>query len=134
MELNYFAILVAALAAMVVGGLWYSPVLFGKRWMTLRGQDPTRMQGMSFPKKEMLIQFIASLITAYVLALFASALSMTTPAYAVLFGFWVWLGFYATTMLDPVLWEKGSWSLYILNASQRLVSILAMALIIGLWR
>ncbi|HLD39833.1 MAG TPA: DUF1761 family protein, partial [Candidatus Nanoarchaeia archaeon] len=33
---NYLAVLVAAIAAYVVGFLWYGPV-FGKKWMALMG-------------------------------------------------------------------------------------------------
>lgn len=133
MELNYFAIVVAALAGMAIGAFWYSPMGFGKQWMRLRGQDPSVMDGR-MPKKEMLIQFVAILVLAYVLAAFASALSIPSALAALTFGFLVWLGFYATSLLDTVLWEKAPWSLYVLNAGYRLVSILVMALIIGLWR
>lgn len=33
MEINFYAILVASLAPLVVGFIWYSPLLFGKAWM-----------------------------------------------------------------------------------------------------
>ena len=37
--INYLAVLVAAVVAFVMGGLWYSPLLFGKAWAKLRGID-----------------------------------------------------------------------------------------------
>ncbi len=132
-EVNYLAVIVAAIAAIVVGFLWYGP-LFGKQWMMLRGMDPTSMKGMKFPADKFAIQFIASLVTAFFIAEFAAWLGAGDLIGALLLGFWIWLGFFATTMLDPVLWEKSSWKLYLLNISQRLVSLLVMAAIIGMWQ
>jgi hypothetical protein len=37
---NLWAILVSALATMVVGFVWYSPLLFARPWMVLMGYDP----------------------------------------------------------------------------------------------
>src|SRR5260370_14201813 len=39
-SLNWLAILVAAISTMVVGFLWYSPLLFAKPWMKEMGYDP----------------------------------------------------------------------------------------------
>ena len=36
-QLNYFAIFVAALSTFLIGGLWYSPAVFGKAWMRENG-------------------------------------------------------------------------------------------------
>ncbi|MGB4971685.1 MAG: DUF1761 domain-containing protein, partial [Cyclobacteriaceae bacterium] len=35
--LNYWAILVSALSTFLIGGLWYSPAVFGKAWMKENG-------------------------------------------------------------------------------------------------
>lgn len=32
-NINYLAVFVAALSTFLIGGLWYSPILFGKAWM-----------------------------------------------------------------------------------------------------
>lgn len=37
MEMNFYAILVAALTTLVVGSVWYSPMLFGNAWMKETG-------------------------------------------------------------------------------------------------
>ena len=42
-DINYLAVLIAALASYVLGALWYSPVLFGKLWMKLSKIDPKNM-------------------------------------------------------------------------------------------
>lgn len=37
LQLNIIAILVASLAAFILGGLWYSPLMFEKKWRQLVG-------------------------------------------------------------------------------------------------
>lgn len=131
MEINYLAILVAAVAAMLVGGFWYSPVLFGKPWMREMGKNPDDMKGIAFPLKEMAIQFIASLVLAFVLALFIYR--QATVGEAVTLALWIWVGFYVTLQLNSVLWEGRSWKLYFINIAQSLVTLVLMAVVIGLW-
>src|SRR5579859_3870061 len=132
-NVNWLAIVAAAIAAMVIGTLWYGP-LFGKQWMKLRGMDPESMKGMKFPADKFAIQFVASLLTAFFIAQFMMWVGAANVAGALVLAFWIWLGFYATTMLDSVLWEKAPWQLYILNVAQRLVTLLVMAAILGAWR
>ena len=43
-EVNYWVVVVATLSTMVVGGLWYTPKVFGDRWMRLAKVDPQAAQ------------------------------------------------------------------------------------------
>lgn len=133
MDINYLTIFIAAAAAMIVGGLWYSQLLFGKTWMREMGKDPQSMKGMAFPIPQMLIQFVASLVMAYVLAFFSFALAIADTGEAVTLAAWVWLGFFVTSQLGSVLWEGRSWKLYFINIAHWLVALVVMALVIGLW-
>jgi hypothetical protein len=45
-KVNYWAIVVVAIAAFVMGAIWYSPLLFGKAYMEVRGMNPDAMAGM----------------------------------------------------------------------------------------
>lgn len=131
--INYFALIVAALAAMVVGSLWYSPVLFGKQWMQLRGVTPPK-DGMKMPAREMALEFVATLVIAYVLDIFVIAFGAFTWQSALLLALVVWLGFYVTQLLSEVLWEKKPFGVFLISGSMRLVSLVLMALILGLWQ
>ena len=135
--INYWAVLVAAIASMVVGWLWYG-VFFKRQWMALMGYNADSMKGMKMTaNKAYLIQFIASFVMAYVLShalVFASTYLQTSGASAgLLAGFWHWLGFIVPVSLGIVLWENKSWSLWLINASHYLVSLLVMGLILALW-
>src|SRR2546426_8368525 len=70
-HVNYLAVLVAAVAVFVLGWLWYSPLLFFKPWMRLRGMDPgAAMSGAKMPAGKLFIELVRCLVLAYVIARF----------------------------------------------------------------
>ena len=50
MEINFLALLLAALSTLVVGFIWYNPKVFGTAWMKLNGFTEEQMKGGSLPK------------------------------------------------------------------------------------
>src|SRR5436190_23008814 len=44
-NINWLAVLVAGISAFVLGGVWYSPALFGKAWMTDSSLSETAIKG-----------------------------------------------------------------------------------------
>lgn len=136
--INYWAVLVSAVAALIIGGLWYGPV-FGKLWMRLAGITPEAMKSMKLtPVQAMFGGFLALLLMAYVLAhvyvfasLFFGQFGATSGMMA---AFWSWLGFVVPVTAGVFLWEGKSVKLWVLNATYYLVSMLAMGAIIGAWQ
>lgn len=133
--LNLWAILVSGLAAYVLGALWYSPLLFGKMWIHLMGWSHEQME---HHKKDAprgyVLNFLATLVTAFVLAhvvYYAEALDWQGGLQV---GFWVWLGFTATVQLGGFLWEGKKFSLFLLNTTYNLVSLLMMGAILAHWQ
>jgi len=136
-SINYWAVLVAAIVSMGIGSLWYG-VLFVKPWMRMMGYTEESMKGMRMtPKKAMTLQFIVSLIMAYVLAYFvivAGAFdSLSVWGAGVATAFWIWLGFIVPITIGIVLWENKPWKLWFINASNYLVTLLIMGAILGSW-
>ena len=126
---SYIPILVAAVVSFVIGMLWYSPALFGKSWMKLAG---VKMQGK--PKGIggiMFTAFIANLVMAYVFVYFLNILSYADTVTGVIFGFFLWAGFFATTLLGSVLWEGKPFNLYLINAGYQLVNLVVMGAVLG---
>ncbi len=133
--INYLAVLISAIATMVIGALWYSPILFGKIWIELSGVtqkkiEEAKKKGMS---KSYLFTFIGSLITAYVLAHFVDYLEATTASGGAQLAFWLWLGFIAPVNLGMVLWEGKPFKLFLLNTLHHLVSLIVIAIILSVW-
>ena len=135
--INLWPVLVAAVATMVVGFLWYSPLLFARPWMRLMGYDPDdkakvqEMQKSAGPSYG--ISFVASLVTAFVLAKIIDITTVNSVLYGMKVGFAVWLGFVATVQLTEVLFAKKPAKLYFINTGYQLVCYLAMGAILARW-
>ncbi|HVM73582.1 MAG TPA: DUF1761 domain-containing protein [Candidatus Paceibacterota bacterium] len=126
-----FSILVAALAPIVIGYIWYHPSIFGARWMRHSRITPELADQA---KRRMLLQvsagFIASIFAACVLYFFGTALGVADVPGAVALALWCWLGFTAPALLGSVIWEQRSLHIYLINASYWLVVLIVMALIV----
>src|SRR5712692_2500809 len=131
---NYVALVVAAVAALLVGALWYSPLLFGRAYLALRGMNPDAMAGMRPPAGELLAEFIRYLVIGFVLAHFVQRLGVGDWKGALQLGLWVWVGFQAMLLMGAVLHEKMPWMLYAIHAGDALVKTLLMTAILGVWR
>jgi hypothetical protein len=139
--INYLAVVVAALANMAIGFLWYGP-LFGKTWMKLAGVAPKRKTSAKKKapgmEKTYLLAFVGSLVMSYVLAhslIFAAAYyEMSGITGGLMSGFWNWLGFIAPVTLGAVLWEGKPWKLWLIINGCYLVSLLVMGTILAGWR
>jgi hypothetical protein len=132
-DVNYLAVVVAAIVQMVLGALWYSPILFGKMWMKLVGM-PSDYKPKGVAKSYMLM-FISALIMAFVLALVVNLTGIFSIAGGVTAAFWVWIGFIATTGVSEYLWtiKPKPWTLYVLNQAYWLVSLLIMGGLLAIW-
>jgi len=128
-DVSYLPVLVAAAIGMAVGAFWYSPALFGKAWAKLAGVLPKK-KGMA---KSYIAGFAGQLVTAFVLAAFIASLGASTAAEGMKVGFWVWLGFLATSMLGMILWENKPPKLYLINSAYSLVQLGVMAAVLAAW-
>jgi hypothetical protein len=137
-SLNLLAILVAAISTMVVGFIWYSPILFAKPWMREMGYDPNDKPGAEKMRKSAgpayLGSLIASLVSAFVLALFLHEMHVQSLEIGLLVGSHVWLGFVATVQLTSALFTKQSMKLFAINTGYQLVCYLVMSAILTVWK
>ena len=136
-HLNLLAVLVAAISTMVVGFLWYSPLLFAKPWMKEMGYDPNDKAKTEEMKKSAGRayggSFVASLVSAFILALFLHEMRVVSLNIGLLVAFHVWLGFVATVQFTSALFTKQSMKLFGINTGYQLVCYLAMAAILTVW-
>ena len=136
-SVNYWAVLVAAIANMVLGFVWYGPV-FGKIWMQTCGFDKLSKKELSAMKekgkKSMWIAAAGALVIGYVMSHFVDYVGATTVVAGMQLGFWLWLGFIAPITIGMVLWEGKPWKLYFIIAGYWLVSMLVMGSILALWQ
>ena len=137
-DVNGWAVLLAALSSMVVGSLWYMPASFGTAWQKYTGVNAEKMcKSMTGGQMAWMYGsvFVASLITAYVLAhvsFIAHAFFQNSwTSDAVQTAFWLWLGFTAVRVYVHDTFEGRRKKLTLLTAGHELVTMLVMGLIIG---
>lgn len=79
------------------------------------------------------MSFVASLVSAAVLAKIVAITTVSSALYGMKVGFAVWLGFVATVQLTSVLFAKQPVKLYLINTGYQLVCYLAMGAILAVW-
>ncbi len=130
MEINYMAVVVATIAAFVVSSVWY--IVFGKERERLTGTAPSAAERP--PAWKMLVEFVRSLIVAYVLAVLAGLVGVVGLSGAVQLGALLWIGFPVVLLVGSVIWENVPWKLAAIHAGDWLVKLLLVTIIVGLWR
>jgi hypothetical protein len=134
---NLWSVLVAAVATMILGFVWYSPLLFAKPWTVAMGYDPNDKAKMDEMRKGAGklygITFVASLISAFVLAKIIDVTTVNSALYGMKIGFAVWLGFVTTVQLTSTLFKKRPIKLYLIDTGYQLVCYLAMGAILAKW-
>jgi len=137
-SLNWLAILVAAISTMILGFLWYSPLLFAKAWTREMGYDPNDKAKMEEMRKSAgpayAGSFAASLISAFTLALILHGMQAQSLHFGLMASFHIWLGFVATVQFTAALFTKQSMKLFAINTGYQLVCYLAMGAILVLWK
>jgi hypothetical protein len=130
--LNWWAILVAALSNFMIGGLWYSPVLFGKPWMKenkfsgddVKNSNMSRIFGLTF---------LFSLVMAFNLTMFLNDQD-TTVGWGAAAGFLAGFGWAAMAVFIIGQFERKSTKYMLIHAGYLTISFIVMGLIIGAWR
>jgi len=127
-DVNLVAVLIAAVAAFVVGSLWYSPFLFGNVWMKLAGVKKSKKAKLMWLR--FLIYLVGMLVMAFVLAHFLVFAAAVTYVEALITAFWLWLGFIAPITIGGMLWENKSIKLFVLNNAYNLIALGIMACVL----
>ena len=130
--INYFAVLAAAVSTFVLGGLWYSPMLFGKAWM--RANNFTETEVQTFSKARMFgWSIVFSLVMAINLAMFLAGPG-TNATWGMTAGALTGLGWVAMAVAIIAVFENRSWAYIAINGGYMTIAFTIMGLIIGAWR
>lgn len=127
--LNWWAILVATIAAFVLGYVWYGPV-FGKAWLAALGKTEDEIQPSPTP---FVVSFVAALLTCIVVAALMAGLGMTGIANGAVLGFLTGIGFIAASMASDTAFCGWGWKLWAIQAGYRVAYSIIMGAIIGVW-
>lgn len=134
MAINFVAVMFAAAAGLLIGGVWNSHLLFGGlRARLLAGNSGAKVSGRPSPWR-LLAELGRLLVTAAILALFVAPAAHGNWIVAAHLGLLFWLGFQAMFLAGAMIWEGMAPRLYAIHAGDALVKMLAMSVIVGVWR
>ncbi len=131
MSVNWLAVAVAGISAFVLGGVWYSPALFGKAWMK---ENNMSVEDVQKGNKGKIFgwSFILSLVMAVNLAMFLNDPKIDLKMgiiYGFLTGVWIFCG-----IAIVALFEHKSARYIFVNGGYMLVALGLMGAIIGAWK
>ena len=135
-HVNWLAILAAAVVIFLLGGLWYSPVLFAKRWIALQGRTMEQMQADAAKSNMPLMYvqaFLSGLVISWIMALFLAHMGRYSWMIGAHVGALAWLGFAAPTSYATAVFTMKPKQLWLIDTMFNLVSFVLAGAILGAW-
>ncbi len=146
MEINFLAVVLCSILAMVIGAFWYGP-LFGKKWMEIiganEGDSEVRKKMQSSARPLYVIQFLLILFQVSVFAYLMHFIDPTIDLGSTLI-IWIssaliiWAAFVMPIIAGSVMWNNDSrrtmLARFFIQAGYQLVIFLVFGVILGLWR
>ena len=131
MMFNWPAILAATVAGMLLGALWYSPLLFGKAWMRALGKTEAEVgTGAGAVAGAAISCLLSAVGLAFMLSIIGIQVVQTATGGALVGGF-LGLTLVATALLSDSLFNATGWRLYFIQAGYRLSYLIVMGAILG---
>ncbi|MBV1916384.1 MAG: DUF1761 domain-containing protein [Pseudomonadales bacterium] len=123
--LNIAGIITATFTGMVLGGLWYSPVLFGKQWMTAINKTP---ETIGTPTGPMMGSIVASLLTATGISILYSFIGIEQLIDAIKIGLCLGVLIVFPALLSDNLFCGWGTRLLVIQSGYRILAILLMSI------
>lgn len=130
-KLNWLAVGAAALSTFLLGGIWYSPALFGRAWQRETGLSDAQLQ-----QRSLTVVFGTSFLLALIMAFNLAAFLQGPPdlSWGMAAGALAGVGWVAMAMGVTYLFEARSLKLFLINAGYHAMSFVIMGAILGAWK
>lgn len=133
-QINFLAVLVAAVATFMVGGLWYG-LLFAKRWAEVHGYTEDQLQAMAKKQgRNFAVFFVSDLVMGVILSLLIINLHLQNAVQGAGLGFLMWLGIAATIGACKNAANNKPLAAFVIDTGHELTALLVMGMILGAWR
>ena len=134
-EINYWAVLLATVAAIVIGSIWYTPKVLGDRWKRLAEVKPPATSVQAW------LPIVVSIVLSFLLAwVLAGSVAIAWHFYGGSFlvsslvtALTLWAGFTAGRIITHDVFSQQPVQLIVINVLYELLLVVVMALIIGAW-
>jgi hypothetical protein len=130
--INHWAVLICAAANLILGAIWYSPLLFYKAWMKENNFTDEDIKKVN-PAKTYSVTLILSVIISYNMAFFLGD-DKTDMAWGTTAGFLAGFGFSALIFSIVALFEQRSWKYILINGGYITIYFTLIGFILGTWR
>jgi hypothetical protein len=135
-QLNWLAVIVAAVVYFVIGAAWFAPAVFGRPWMAAIGFDDSR------PRPEMNPMSYAGPAAFYLIAsiatgLLAAATGTDTLGEGAILGLVVGVGYALVVTATDAVFDPNKprpWTWFAISGAYHVVSLVIVGMIIGAWR
>lgn len=134
-NINYLAVLVAAIASFALGALWYSSAFFGKTWQKELGYTDEYLQGGNMGKI-----FGTSFLLMFIMALGMGMLlqghgdNQIDWLSGLIHGLVVGVAFVGTSAGINYLYQRKSFKLWAIDAFYQIIFLGIMGMILGAWK
>jgi hypothetical protein len=129
-DINYVAVVIAALVPMFLGALWYSTALFARPWMRAADRTEEELKG---PGLGYAISAVGALFMSYALARIDRWAEVDDLWNGGLVGLLVWVGFVAPVLAVTTYFAGRPGKLWLINAGYQLVALVLVGAIHGVW-
>lgn len=131
-DINYLAVLVAAVINMAMGAFWYSSAGFAKPWMKLVGKKAAEMDGNA--NTGYAITTVFALLQGFILAILVRTIGAETLMAGASLGVLLWVGFTASTTISDYLFTGRPIKLWTINTGYYLVVLVINGALLAVWR
>ena len=133
-HVSYLAVLVSGVVIFLLGGVWYSKLLFARQWMALMGKSEEELHANagSIPLN-FLLAFLCGTLSAYVLAALLNHHQPATIERGAKLGAVCWLGFTAPSSLATAVFSQTPKKLWAINVGYDLVAYVLAGMILAWW-
>lgn len=135
-HVNYLAVLTSGVVIFVLGGLWYSPALFARKWTSLMGKSEAELKAGSSGAQPImfLLAFICGLLSSWALAVVLNHFVHLTALRGALVGALCWVGFAGATSYANALFARKPKQLWLIDSGFNLVSFILAGITLAVWR
>lgn len=135
-DINWLAIVAAVAVNMIIGFIWYSPMLFAKDWSKLTGR---KIDEMSNDTQGYILTTIGAFLQAFILLHFVTYAAYFYSDYSptsvgLLTGAWAWLAFVAIPQGVNTVFAGTRKKLWAINTGYFLVVLLINGVLLSVWK
>ena len=133
-HINFLAVVVAAVVAFIIGGLWYSPLLFAKLWVNAHGYSEEQVKEMQKGAgKAYAVTLVCDFLIALAIAVLVGYIHMEHCVQGLKLGLLVWAGFAMPLGLTANMFSGKRITVFYIDTAYQLVYLVIMGAIIAVW-